>query len=74
MPVHEDHLPRRKGYDVLSRFNDRMQPGLGPNEEYRLLRMSKSEYEKYWARTETGGYIGTEPEGEGQRRLRAQNW
>jgi len=51
-----------------------MQPGLGPNEEYRLLRMSKSEYEKYWARTETGGYIGTEPEGEGQRRLRAQNW
>lgn len=74
VPVHVDHLPRRKMTDVLRRVNDRIQPGLGPNEEYKLLRMSLTEYKKYWARDPTGIYIGTEPEGVGQERLKAQGW
>ena len=51
-----------------------MMPGLGPNEEFRLLRMSKGEYTKYWAYDDEGNYVGTEPEGVGQERMKAQGW
>jgi len=47
---------------------------MGANEEYKMLKMSKQEYLKYWARDETGLYMGTEPEGEGHARLKAQGW
>jgi hypothetical protein len=32
------------------------------------------EYRRYWARDERGNYLGTEPEGMGHERLRAQGW
>ena len=74
VPVHEIHIPRRKSLSVIGRMNDRLSGGVGPNEEFRLLRMPKSEYTRYWARDERGNYVGTEPEGAGHERLRAQGW
>jgi hypothetical protein len=74
VPVHENHLPRRKSYNVIGRVNDRMMGGVGPNEEFKLLRMQKGEYTRFWARDEEGIYIGTEPEGMGHIRLKAQGW
>ena len=74
VPVHEMHMPRRKTLAVIGRMNDRLMGGVGPNEEFRLLRMPLCEYTRYWARDERGVYVGTEPEGEGHERLRAQGW
>lgn len=74
VPVHEKHMPRRKRGHVIGRMNDRLTGGVGPNEEFKLLRMPKSEYTMYWARDEQGIYVGTEPEGLGHERLRAQGW
>jgi len=74
VPVHEIHMPRRKTINVIGRMNDRLMGGVGPNEEFKLLRMSKLEYTKYWARDERGNYVGTEPEGVGHERLKAQGW
>ena len=33
----------------------------------KMLRMSKEDYAKYWAKDDDGNYIGTEPEGEGRK-------
>lgn len=41
VPVHEDFIPKRRRGSIMRRFNDSMQGGLGPNEEYRVLMMSK---------------------------------
>ncbi|CAO1602104.1 hypothetical protein XANCAGTX0491_005735 [Xanthoria calcicola] len=39
-------------------------------EEFKMVEMTRGEYLRYWAKDEEGRYIGTEPEGEGVRRLR----
>lgn len=38
--------------------------------EFTMVRMTRGEYLKYWAKDEEGRYVGTEPEGEGRERLR----
>lgn len=39
-------------------------------EEFKMVKMTRGEYLMYWAKDEEGRYMGTEPEGEGARRLR----
>ena len=41
-----------------------------PTEPTKKVRMSRSEYEAYWATDEEGRYIGTRPQGEGREILR----
>ncbi|KAL8632592.1 hypothetical protein Q9189_001744 [Teloschistes chrysophthalmus] len=38
--------------------------------DFKMVKMTRREYLAYWAKDEEGRYIGTEPEGEGARRLR----
>ena len=38
--------------------------------DFVMVDMTRREYLMYWAKDEEGRYVGTEPEGEGRRRLR----
>lgn len=38
------------------------------------VRMTREEYEAYWARDEEGRYVGTEPEGRGAVIVRGRLW
>ena len=42
----------------------------GKKDEFKMVEMTRGEYLKYWAKDEEERYIGTEPEGEGAKRLR----
>lgn len=44
--------------------------GKGKKEEIIVLKMTRGEYLKYWARDDNLNYIGTEPEEEGRRSWR----
>jgi len=43
-------------------------------ERVKDVRMSREEYEAYWARDEEGRYVGTEPEGRGAVIVRGRLW
>ena len=45
-----------------------------PRERVKDVRMSREEYEAYWARDGEGNYVGTEPEGRGVEIVRGRLW
>ncbi|KAL8649291.1 MAG: hypothetical protein Q9226_005638 [Calogaya cf. arnoldii] len=45
----------------------------GKKDGFKMVEMTRGEYLKYWAKDEEGRYIGTEPEGQGARRLRERD-
>lgn len=48
--------------------------GSEPKERVKEVRMSREEYEAYWARDANGKYVGTEPEGKGRVIVRDRCW
>lgn len=64
----------RRSSSSSSKLMNRLRGGGGgkKKEEFKMVEMTRGEYLRYWAKDEEGRYIGTEPEGEGVRRLRGR--
>ncbi|KAI4219662.1 MAG: hypothetical protein LQ349_008291 [Xanthoria aureola] len=66
---------RRLSSSSSSKLMNRLRGGKKKKkkEEFKMVEMTRGEYLRYWAKDEEGRYIGTEPEGEGVRRLRERD-
>jgi len=59
---------------LINRKKDKQSSGGEPKERVKDVRMSREEYEAYWATDEEGKYVGTEPEGKGRVIVRDRLW
>ena len=64
--ANDKETPRRSS--ILRKFKGKDKKE--KKRDFVMVDMTRREYLMYWAKDEEGRYVGTEPEGEGRRRLR----
>ncbi|KAI9709621.1 MAG: hypothetical protein M1812_007669 [Candelaria pacifica] len=64
-PCPETNIIKEGKKSWVSKLGDSIK-GKKSQGKFRMVRMTRGEYLKYWAKDEEGRYIGTEPEGMGR--------